>query len=389
MKTLLLTAVLLLATSLASAQEPSLKPTMSAPKAEPPALLSLEIDFKNSLPPAYISVRGADTKPRWIWAARFARLPGAQPKPDELPIQAIRIESQFNGETADVKVSLFRGRNGFEREDPVATYHVGLDEKITVTELKSFGLAPIDLRLLRAVPPLPPPPAVENHTTSVAVVSIESDNEPLPAYKLTFRNQSDKNIRAVKLDVISNGRPRLSSLWQNSFERPVIEAGGVAQKVIPAVIAEKTATAYTPGAATNSTIIIRTVVFDDLTFDGEEPAACQYETYVVGRRLWLKRLLPLIETELANPSLSPQEFKEKFLSLTFKLEPSERTGKSTVSSQCENPDLRVHISTQTLSLELVRDLDRLINTRPAPPINFRVWLGSLREDYKAWLARLQ
>src|SRR5262245_52693336 len=118
MKRLLtLSALLLFATSLAVAQEPSLKPTMSEPKAEAPALLSLEIDFKNSLPPSYISVRGVDTRPRWIWAARFARIPGAQPKPDELPIQALRIESQFNGETADVKVSLLRGHKGFERED--------------------------------------------------------------------------------------------------------------------------------------------------------------------------------------------------------------------------------------------------------------------------------
>jgi hypothetical protein len=102
MKRLLtLIAVSLLVTSFAAAQEPSLKPTMSAPKAETPTVLSLEIDFKNSMPPSYISVRGPEVTPRWIWAARFARLPGVQPKPDELPIQAVRVESQFNGETAD------------------------------------------------------------------------------------------------------------------------------------------------------------------------------------------------------------------------------------------------------------------------------------------------
>src|SRR5688572_9049176 len=149
-------SLLILIAFLLFAQEPSLKPNISAPKPEPPVVLSLEIDFKNSQPPAYISVRGAETKPRWLWAARFARLPGVLPNPDELPIQAIRVESQFNGETADVKVSLLRGRKGFEREDPVASYHIGLNEKATVTELKSFGLEPIDLTLLHTVTPLPP-----------------------------------------------------------------------------------------------------------------------------------------------------------------------------------------------------------------------------------------
>lgn len=390
MKTLLLTALLLLAAPFTRAQEPSLKPTMSAPKDEAPTVLSLEIDFKNSLPPSYISIRGPELKPRWIWAARFARLPNTQPKPDELPIQAIRVESQFNGETADVKISLLRGHDGFEREDPVASYHVGLDEKTTITELKSFGLVPIDLTLLKNIPPLPPAPVIENHTMSVAVVSVESDNVPLPTYKLTFRNQSGKNIRALKLDVISDGRPRTSSLWQNEFDKPLMEAGATAEKLLPAVVAQKTATAtYTPGTATNNTIVIRTAVFDDLTFDGDDQPACQYEAFIVGRRLWVRRVLPLIESELANPNLSPDKFKEKFLALTFKLEDSEKTGSSTVSPKCENPDSFTDISTQTLKLELLRELDRIIDTRPAPPVNFRAWLESRRENYTAWLTRLQ
>lgn len=388
MKTLLLTAMVLFLTPFANAQEPSLKPSLSTPKADAPALLSLEIDFKNSLPPSYISVRGAETKPRWIWAARFARTPGAQPDRDALPIQAIRVESQFNGETADVKVSLLRGRNAFEREDHVATYHIGLDEKTTVKELKSFGLEPIDLTLINTVPPLPPAPAFENHTMSVAVVNVESNNVPLPTYKLAFRNQSEKNIRAMKIEVISDGRPRTSHLWQNDFDRPIIAAGAVAEKSLPAVVPQKTVTAYVPGTATNNTIVIRTVVFDDLTFDGDEQPACQYEAYVVGRRLWVKRVLPLIESELANQSLSPQEFKEKFLSLAYKLEDSEKTARSAVSSKCENPDSFVDISTQTLKIELVRELDRIINTRPSPPVNFRAWLESRRENYQSWLARL-
>ena len=388
MKTLLLTAIVLLLTPLTRAQEPSLKPK-SAPRPEAPAMLSLEVDFKNSLPPAYISVRGTETKPRWIWGASFARIPGAKPDPDPLPVQAIRVESQFNGETADVKVSLLRGRDGFEREDPVATYHIGLDEKTTVKELKSLGLEPIDLTLLNVVPPLPPAPDFENRTNSIAVVSVETDNVPLPAYKLTFHNQSNKNIRALKIEVISDGRPRTSQLWQGEFDRPIMEAGATAQRIIPTAIAQKIAGAYTPGTASNNTIVIRTAVFDDLTFDGDEQPACNYEAYVVGRRLWVKRMLPFIDAELANAALSPQEFKTKFLALTYTLDDSEKTEKSAVSSKCENPDSFINISTQNLKIDLTRELDRIINTRPSPPVNFRAWLEWRRDTYKAWLTRLQ
>jgi hypothetical protein len=37
----------------------------------------------------------------------------------------------------------------------------------------------------------------------------------------------------------------------------------------------------------------------------------------------------------------------------------------------------------------VRDLDKIINTRPAPPINFRAWLETKRNDYRDWRERLE
>jgi hypothetical protein len=48
----------------------------------------------------------------------------------------------------------------------------------------------------------------------------------------------------------------------------------------------------------------------------------------------------------------------------------------------------VDIATQGQTVEFVREIDRIINTRPAPPIDFRAWLSSRRDNYKVWLARL-
>jgi hypothetical protein len=382
-------SLLIVIASLLFAQEPSLKPNMSAPpKSETPTSLSLEVKYNSDLPPAYISVRGPETKPRWIWVTRFIR--SKQLAKDELRINAVRVESQFNGETADIKISLFRGRQeGFEREDHVVTYHIGLNEPTAIPELKLFGIEPFSLTLLNVVPPLPPPPAFENLTKTVEIVSVSLDNVPLPAYNLTLRNLSDKNIRALEIKVIHQGRPGVSGLWQGQQDRPLIDAGGVLERTIPVAVAQKTAAGYAPGTATSSTIRIGAAVFEDLTYDGEEEPACQYEKFVVGRRLWVNRVLPFIEQQLASPALSPQDFKQKFQSLTFELDDSEKTGQSAVSSKCANPDSFTNISTQTLTLELNRDLDRLIKTRPAPPINFREWLESRRDDYQSWLARLK
>ncbi|MCA1576483.1 MAG: hypothetical protein LC794_03860 [Acidobacteria bacterium] len=382
-------SLLIVIAVLVFAQEPSLKPNMSGPpKSETPTSLSLEVKYNSNLAPAYIGVRGPEAKPRWIWVTQFIR--SKQLAKGELPIHAVRVESQFNGETADVKISVFRGRSeSFEREDQVAAYHIGLNEPTTIPELKSFGIEPFSLTLLNTVPPLPPPPTFENLTKTVEIVSVRSDNIPLPTYHLTLRNLSDKNIRALKVEVINDARPRLTALWQKEHDRPLIEAGGVLERYLPVAVAHKTATDYAPGVASSSTIRIRTAVFEDLTYDGDEDPACQYEKFVVGRRLWVKRLLPFVEQQLANPALSPQDFKQKFQSLTFELDDSEKTAQSAVSEKCANPDSFTNISTQALTLELNRDLDRIIKTRPAPPINFRAWLESHRDDYQSWLARLK
>jgi hypothetical protein len=45
-------------------------------------------------------------------------------------------------------------------------------------------------------------------------------------------------------------------------------------------------------------------------------------------------------------------------------------------------------STQGQKLLLLRDLDQVIETRPAPPVHFNSWLKERRAAYKAWLARL-
>jgi hypothetical protein len=89
----------------AQQQEPSLKSTVSPKTAEAPTKLLLEIVFNPAFPPSYLTVNGS------VWTTRFVRLPGIQNEP---PIRAVKLESTFNGETADVRVSLLRG--AFDRD---------------------------------------------------------------------------------------------------------------------------------------------------------------------------------------------------------------------------------------------------------------------------------
>ena len=390
-KLLLLTAIFVIASSFAvraQQPEPSLKSSGSLKASESPKLL-LEISYNSIVPPDYSAVLGADKKPAWVWVTRFVPIRGREMSP---PIGAIRLESQYNGETADVRISLLRGTSGsFDREDLVGTYHIGIGEQKTIDDLRKFGVEPFNITLLNTVPPLPPPPVIENRTKLIEVVSIQTENLPKPAYKITLRNLSDKNLRALRLDVMSDGRRASSSFWQGEEGRWIIEAGGTAERYVSALTSQRTATGFAPGAATTNTLVISTAVFSDWSHEGDVEAACRVEAFVIGQRHWLKQVLALLDREVSAPIEdhieAARKFKEKFSALRYEFDESERNQNSSIPGCGKSFDIARGVP-DVLNLQMLRDLDEIITKRPSPPINFKSWLETRRANYQAWLARL-
>src|SRR5215217_1394073 len=188
----------------AQQQEPTLKPSMSAPRAEGPPPLLLEVVANPALPPGYANVNGPTELGRSVLISNFVRVPGgSQPSP---PVQWVKVEPQFNGETTAVRVTVYRGVKGIEQEDFVGIYRLSIGQTKTLKELRSFGIEPFTVTLLDTVPPLPPPPAFVNDTKAIEIVSVRAENVPNPAYILTLRNLSDKNVWGVGLDMTFDGR---------------------------------------------------------------------------------------------------------------------------------------------------------------------------------------
>ena len=392
-KLLVLTAIIVIASSsfvTAQQQEPSLKPSVSPKGPESSPNLLLEISYSPTVPPDYSVVLGTEKKPAWVWVSRFVRIPGREMSP---PVEAIKLESQYNGETAGVRVTLLRGTSAsFDREDLVGTYHVGIGEQMTIKDLRKFGVQPFSITLLNAIPPLPPSPALENMTKSVEIVSVQAENLPRPAYKVTFRNLSDKNLRALGIEVWRDRRKASSHLWQGVEGRSIIEPGGTGERYIPALTTEPAATGFAPGTATSNTIIVRTAVFADMSFEGESEAACAFESFEMGRRIWLQQVLALLDREVSAPIEdhleAARQFKEKFSVLSYEFNENERNQASAMSPGCPKPFQIARGISGVLRLQMLRDLDEIITKRPSPPINFKSWLETRRSDYQAWLARL-
>jgi hypothetical protein len=371
----------------AQQQAPSLKPSMSAPRAEGPPPLLLEIISNPALPPGYCSVNGPAELGKFVLIPNFVRVPGgSQPSP---PVQWVKVEPQFNGETTAVRVTLFRGVKGIEQEDFVGIYRLGIGETTTLKDLRSFGIEPFTVTLLDTVPPLPPPPAFVNDTKSIEIVSVRAENSPNPAYIITLRNLSQKNVWGVGFALTFDGRPGGTGLLAADEDRPLIEAGGVVEKYVRAVMPRRTATGFAPSAASAVTLRIRSAVFSDLSYEGDVNDACSVETGSIGRKAYLTQILSLLDSQLTAETVTDnveaaKQFKEKVEALRYEVDAKA----SAVSPGCPDVEQRVLDNANFQKLIILRDLNQILNTRPAPPFSFRAWMETRRTNYKAWLARL-
>ena len=380
--------VLALSSAVYSQQpEPSLKSSTAAPRAEGQPQMLLEIVFNLAMPPAYSNVNGPTELGKWMAVSRFVRVPGSTEATP--PIRMVKLEPQYNGETAAVRVTLIRGTTGIDREDVVGIYHVGVGEQKTLNDLRNVGIEPFTISLLNTVPPLPPPPSFKNDTKAIEIVSVRGENSPNPAYILTLRNLSDKNVSALGLDQTFDGRPGPTSLFRGEEGRPLIPAGGTVEQYVHALMPRRTPTGFAPSAATATTIHIRTAVFSDLSYEGDVNDACFMEVSGLGRRAWLTQAVSLLDEQLSQNFTDQIEaagqFKERVDALRYD---GDSTKTSSVSPSCPNLAQGTSVSATALKLVMLRDLNQIINTRSGPTVNFRAWMETRRATYKAWLARM-
>jgi len=389
MRKLLIAAALVLpvltSASLAQDQLPTLKPANPVKTPEPPVFLVLEVSYNPGLSPAYLDIYGATETPTWIWVTRFVRAQDWQLKEGSLPIRAVRLQPQFNGETTDVRVTVLRGRSSIEKEELVDTYHLGTGESRMLTGLQSFGVEPFTIKVGNFVTPLPSAPVLDIRTGAVEIAGIVPLNVPLPAYRVKFRNLTAKRISALKVDVV-NGP---SAFFRGEEGRALIEPGEIHEEYLTVTKAVQQGNSNVPGTADVNTILVSSAVFDDGTFDGDVGAACTLESISLGSLLWLKRIVPLLEQQVTENDSSPTDLKEKVKELQLESSDVEKKKPSSVSTSCPSPGSFISSGAKSQRLAFLRELDQIISTRPAPPVNYKSWLQTTRNRYVAWLTRIE
>ncbi|HEY6122423.1 MAG TPA: hypothetical protein VIV66_20880 [Pyrinomonadaceae bacterium] len=363
-----------------------------------PTRLALEVTFVAGTAPAYQTVPGPEAKQSGAWYGRFSRTPGWQLPEGALAVTAVKIESLFNGETVDIYVSVLRGKF-HDQEDAVAVYHLGENEKRFVVALKSFGVEPFEIKVIRIPPAVVNPNNVINKTQSLEVITIKAANSTLPRYQLTLRNLSNKSISAIWLGVEHNGKLESSALLHHPEGTPLIAPGDVYEtRPFGVTRALQVGRGYVPQPLDSQDVVLGALVFDDGSWEGIPSRAATFRAFVAGRRFQISSVLKSLERISSNTDLtviSAIEDLRMHLSLRDASLNSAAYSQvlsefpSFTAAQQENLRIGVEITTHDIRKTLLDSLSTFDSQHPEGRVeDFRAWLLSEKVKYEAWLQRL-
>ena len=370
-------------------------------EATAPTRLALEVTFYPGRNPAYETVPGPEAKPSGAWFGLFGRIASWQPPAGTEPIEAVRVISRVEGDAVRVTVSTLSGRKALENEQRVGTYLIRETEKISIDDLKQVGIEPFQIRLIRVNPIVPlVPPVILKGVESVVVINSMPKETTLPSYRIILRNQSNKNIVGLGVDVVAGGKVQITSKPRGIDGQPLIPAGKEYWLTVAAPNrAQPTPGGYEPTSPSDQQIQIKTAVFDDGTYEGDAEIAAAVRGYRAGEKLVLPRLIPLLEGALSSPNPNLIEaLKNLEVQVSSVGTDADPQVVQTLSSEfpkdavARSREIKatMEVTSTTIKSNLLKEIHVLQNER-AESLNadiYRTWLSKTRERYEQWLARL-
>jgi hypothetical protein len=254
----------------------------------------------------------------------FRRIESWKPSSKEATVSDIEFKIDRDGDIVIVHLSVSLEN---DKEVLVGTYRLREGETIRTEALTKFGLEPLVLEVVKAKPPfkdpLPPiPPQLENKTKAIEVVSFYQAEDRSESFQLTLRNTSDKDIMALDLFMTSaDGNGGAGGGPRGDKSHPVILSGGTwVHYILVSRGGRMTPEGFVPDVALPRTLIIRTVVFSDGTYEGLVEPAAEMEAQRRGLDVQRRRILGLLEepkeTDVRDGITSLNDLKEQAYALS-------------------------------------------------------------------------
>jgi hypothetical protein len=279
--------------------------------------LALEVNKGDDRPWEIPAFNGAGGE-----ACGVERIKSWKPSIGESPVVCLIFKI---GREADVVIAYLSVRLANEKQILASTYRLREDETVTTDELSKFGVQPLLLRVVRAKPSFNEPspaitPLVENKTKSIQVVNFYRE-APSESFRLALRNISNQSIMVLDLFMPSaDGNGGVSQRSQGDKDHLIMLPGSTSDHFIHVSSGGRmTPNGYVPDNEVQRTLIIRTVVFEDGTYDGLVEPAAEIEANRRGLNIQRTRILRLLQeatkTKAGIALTSLNDFKERTYAL--------------------------------------------------------------------------
>lgn len=225
----------------------------------------------------------------------------------EVPLAAsvLKLEFWLEQDAIRIEVNAYLGEIPPNSRPPdweklqqlkIASRVVHVDETMIFEEARRVGIQPFQIKVVRAAPWSVGPPEIVNKTQAL---NVEATTEERPAYTVTLRNVSTKNITAIQWYGTENDR----------------KGGGGGEQAMPWLIRagrlfqihqhfsnseEQRADNSKPDLPRKRQIVIAAVLFDDGSFEGDSDVAAGMALSWTADAWQASRIIPLLQTALAS-----------------------------------------------------------------------------------------
>ncbi len=244
------------------------------------------------------------------------------------------------------------------------------------------------------------PPVILKGIESLLVINAMAKETTLPSFRIILRNQSNKNIVGLGVEVVANGRPQIISKPRGIDGQSLIPAGKEYWLTVAAPNrAEATPGGFVPTTPSDQQIVIKATVFDDGTYEGDAAMAATVRGYRAGEKMELIKLVPLLENALNSPNADPTEelrrLEAQVSAVGSDADPQMVQGLSAEFPKADASISRIiketiEVTATTLKSNLLKEIHTLQNEK-LQSLNadaYRTWLTKVKERHEKWLARL-
>lgn len=362
-------------------------------KYAPPGLV-LEVTHNDESKPSYIYVTDHILQSRGSLFSNFQRVGKLRQAGEAFSVKAVRIVSRPEAGAVNVKISVVSGQKPNETEQAVAEYTLRENDRVTVSDLKRFGVEPFEIRAAALTLASSDLPQVVNKTDSLTVEKIEPFDAEIPSVRVVLVNNSDKAVSALTYKSAVGKSPRSSSRPESADGNVLIKPGERFQAIIPnAGFGVKNTVGQTVALEPNRTVTISAAVFEDDSFEGDAAEASKLMIVNYVRKLQTKKILNLLTAAAENDS-ALSALRGKAENLGSEIDENEFSKfASRFGALPENDVFYLRSAANAVFKEMKRvftDETESFNQgqKTAESAETRHWLKTLREKYQSSLSRL-